>query len=164
MVQVKLRRVLEADGHLPLRLCSVCLLRVSSAHHGLGHRPGRQAVLQHGVSSRGWSQPTPTVVLMSAAPAVPPRQLDGPGSPHLSLGGYFCPQCHAKYTELPVECKVCGKSAQSGCLLPAGSQQTLQPSASCAPSSRLDSGVGPPPGQVLSPPLPPPSLHRESCR
>uniref|UniRef100_A0A672YD93 General transcription factor IIH subunit n=1 Tax=Sphaeramia orbicularis TaxID=375764 RepID=A0A672YD93_9TELE len=29
----------------------------------------------------------------------------GPG---LSLGGYFCPQCHAKYTELPVECKVCG--------------------------------------------------------
>uniref|UniRef100_A0A8C2W792 General transcription factor IIH subunit n=1 Tax=Cyclopterus lumpus TaxID=8103 RepID=A0A8C2W792_CYCLU len=26
----------------------------------------------------------------------------------LSLGGYFCPQCHAKYTELPVECKVCG--------------------------------------------------------
>uniref|UniRef100_A0A7N6AT75 General transcription factor IIH subunit n=1 Tax=Anabas testudineus TaxID=64144 RepID=A0A7N6AT75_ANATE len=26
----------------------------------------------------------------------------------LSLGGYYCPQCHAKYTELPVECKVCG--------------------------------------------------------
>ncbi|KAK7933700.1 hypothetical protein WMY93_004596 [Mugilogobius chulae] len=26
----------------------------------------------------------------------------------LSLGGYFCPQCHGKYTELPVECKVCG--------------------------------------------------------
>lgn len=99
---------------------------------------------------------------MSAAPAVSPRHLDGPGSPHLSLGGYFCPQCHAKYTELPVECKVCGKSDQSGCLLPAGSQQTLQPSASCALSSRLDSGVGPPPGQVLSPPLPPSSLYRES--
>uniref|UniRef100_A0A8D3EB85 General transcription factor IIH subunit n=1 Tax=Scophthalmus maximus TaxID=52904 RepID=A0A8D3EB85_SCOMX len=30
------------------------------------------------------------------------------GGPGLSLGGYFCPQCHAKYTELPVECKVCG--------------------------------------------------------
>ncbi|KAF4074677.1 hypothetical protein AMELA_G00242010 [Ameiurus melas] len=28
--------------------------------------------------------------------------------PELSLGGYFCPQCRAKYTELPVECKVCG--------------------------------------------------------
>ncbi|XP_035697454.1 general transcription factor IIH subunit 2-like [Branchiostoma floridae] len=22
--------------------------------------------------------------------------------------GYFCPQCHAKYCELPVECKICG--------------------------------------------------------
>ncbi|KAF7687674.1 general transcription factor IIH subunit 2 [Silurus meridionalis] len=30
---------------------------------------------------------------------------EGPG---LSLGGYYCPQCRAKYTELPVECKVCG--------------------------------------------------------
>lgn len=30
------------------------------------------------------------------------------GGPGLSLGGYYCPQCHAKYTELPVECKVCG--------------------------------------------------------
>lgn len=30
------------------------------------------------------------------------------GGPGLSLGGYFCPQCSAKYTELPVECKVCG--------------------------------------------------------
>ncbi|XP_026875679.2 general transcription factor IIH subunit 2 isoform X2 [Electrophorus electricus] len=26
----------------------------------------------------------------------------------LTLGGYYCPQCRAKYTELPVECKVCG--------------------------------------------------------
>ncbi|KAM9446851.1 general transcription factor IIH subunit 2 [Clarias gariepinus] len=30
------------------------------------------------------------------------------GGPGLSLGGYFCPQCRGKYTELPVECKVCG--------------------------------------------------------
>ncbi|MCJ8746638.1 hypothetical protein PDJAM_G00144160 [Pangasius djambal] len=30
------------------------------------------------------------------------------GGPGLSLGGYYCPQCRAKYTELPVECKVCG--------------------------------------------------------
>ncbi|XP_026997630.1 general transcription factor IIH subunit 2 [Tachysurus fulvidraco] len=30
------------------------------------------------------------------------------GAPGLSLGGYYCPQCRAKYTELPVECKVCG--------------------------------------------------------
>lgn len=33
---------------------------------------------------------------------------DGSGGPGLSLGGYFCPQCRGKYTELPVECKVCG--------------------------------------------------------
>lgn len=30
------------------------------------------------------------------------------GGPGLTLGGYYCPQCRAKYTELPVECKVCG--------------------------------------------------------
>ncbi|TSR04320.1 General transcription factor IIH subunit 2 [Bagarius yarrelli] len=30
------------------------------------------------------------------------------GGAGLSLGGYYCPQCRAKYTELPVECKVCG--------------------------------------------------------
>lgn len=28
--------------------------------------------------------------------------------PGLTLGGYFCPQCRAKYCELPVECKICG--------------------------------------------------------
>uniref|UniRef100_H0V698 General transcription factor IIH subunit 2 n=1 Tax=Cavia porcellus TaxID=10141 RepID=H0V698_CAVPO len=28
--------------------------------------------------------------------------------PGLTLGGYFCPQCSAKYGELPVECKICG--------------------------------------------------------
>lgn len=41
---------------------------------------------------------------------VSPSHLDSSGGPGLSLGGYFCPQCHAKYTELPVECKVCGMS------------------------------------------------------
>uniref|UniRef100_A0A8C5ET38 General transcription factor IIH subunit n=1 Tax=Gouania willdenowi TaxID=441366 RepID=A0A8C5ET38_GOUWI len=42
-----------------------------------------------------------------AKPSFSMSQLDG-DSPGLSLSGYFCPQCHAKYTELPVECKVCG--------------------------------------------------------
>ncbi|XP_033828649.1 general transcription factor IIH subunit 2 [Periophthalmus magnuspinnatus] len=41
----------------------------------------------------------------SAGPGSGPGSGPGPG---LSLGGYFCPQCHGKYTELPVECKVCG--------------------------------------------------------
>uniref|UniRef100_UPI003AAE39BE general transcription factor IIH subunit 2 isoform X6 n=1 Tax=Centroberyx gerrardi TaxID=166262 RepID=UPI003AAE39BE len=36
------------------------------------------------------------------------NHLDSSSDPGLSLGGYFCPQCHAKYTELPVECKICG--------------------------------------------------------
>lgn len=35
------------------------------------------------------------------------RHLDSTSEPGLTLGGYFCPQCKAKYSELPVECKVC---------------------------------------------------------
>ncbi|KAI3372407.1 hypothetical protein L3Q82_022686 [Scortum barcoo] len=45
-----------------------------------------------------------------AKPSFSMSHLDSSGGPGLSLGGYFCPQCHAKYTELPVECKVCGMS------------------------------------------------------
>lgn len=37
------------------------------------------------------------------------RQLENSNDPGLTLGGYFCPQCRAKYCELPVECKVCGE-------------------------------------------------------
>uniref|UniRef100_A0A8C9G1V9 VWFA domain-containing protein n=1 Tax=Pavo cristatus TaxID=9049 RepID=A0A8C9G1V9_PAVCR len=36
------------------------------------------------------------------------RQLENNSEPCLTLDGYFCPQCRAKYCELPVECKVCG--------------------------------------------------------
>ncbi|CAG5917834.1 unnamed protein product [Menidia menidia] len=43
-----------------------------------------------------------------ARPSFSMSHLDSSGGPGLSLGGYFCPQCRAKYTELPVECKVCG--------------------------------------------------------
>lgn len=44
-----------------------------------------------------------------AKPSFSMSHLDSSSSSSdLSLGGYFCPQCHAKYTELPVECKVCG--------------------------------------------------------
>ncbi|KAM9329935.1 general transcription factor IIH subunit 2 isoform 4-T4 [Gastrophryne carolinensis] len=35
------------------------------------------------------------------------KHLDSSNEPGLTLGGYFCPQCKAKYSELPVECKVC---------------------------------------------------------
>uniref|UniRef100_A0AAQ5ZED0 VWFA domain-containing protein n=1 Tax=Amphiprion ocellaris TaxID=80972 RepID=A0AAQ5ZED0_AMPOC len=41
-----------------------------------------------------------------AKPAFSMSHLDSSSGP--SLGGYFCPQCHSNYTELPVECKVCG--------------------------------------------------------
>ncbi|XP_043967583.1 general transcription factor IIH subunit 2 isoform X1 [Gambusia affinis] len=41
-------------------------------------------------------------------PSFSMSHLDYSGGPALTLGGYFCPQCQAKYTELPVECKVCG--------------------------------------------------------
>jgi hypothetical protein len=40
-----------------------------------------------------------------------PSHLDSTSEVGLSLGGYFCPQCHAKHTELPVECKICGMYA-----------------------------------------------------
>lgn len=30
------------------------------------------------------------------------------GNRNLSISGYYCPQCQAKYCELPVECVVCG--------------------------------------------------------
>ncbi|XP_061586153.1 general transcription factor IIH subunit 2 [Cololabis saira] len=43
-----------------------------------------------------------------AKPSFSMAHLDHSGPAGLSLGGYYCPQCHAKYTELPVECKVCG--------------------------------------------------------
>ncbi|KAG1958642.1 general transcription factor IIH subunit 2 isoform X2 [Pimephales promelas] len=43
-----------------------------------------------------------------AKPSFSMSHLDSTGEPVLSLGGYYCPQCRAKYTELPVECKVCG--------------------------------------------------------
>ncbi|XP_063113961.1 general transcription factor IIH subunit 2-like protein [Cavia porcellus] len=38
----------------------------------------------------------------------PRKYLDSSSKPGLTLGGYFCPQCSAKYGELPVECKICG--------------------------------------------------------
>ncbi|MBN3324173.1 TF2H2 factor, partial [Atractosteus spatula] len=41
-------------------------------------------------------------------PSFSMSHLDSTSGPGLTLGGYFCPQCRAKYTELPVECKVCG--------------------------------------------------------
>ncbi|XP_010765673.1 general transcription factor IIH subunit 2 [Notothenia coriiceps] len=43
-----------------------------------------------------------------AKPSFSMSHLDSSCGAGLSLGGYFCPQCQAKYTELPVECKVCG--------------------------------------------------------
>lgn len=55
--------------------------------------------------------PQHTVAYLSdqdAKPSFSMAHLDSSGGAGLSLGGYFCPQCHAKYTELPVECKVCG--------------------------------------------------------
>ncbi|CAL8247939.1 unnamed protein product [Merluccius merluccius] len=41
-------------------------------------------------------------------PSFSMSHLDSGSEVGLSLGGYFCPQCHAKHTELPVECKICG--------------------------------------------------------
>ncbi|KAH0628048.1 hypothetical protein JD844_008718 [Phrynosoma platyrhinos] len=42
-----------------------------------------------------------------AKPSFSMAHLENSNDPGLTLGGYFCPQCRAKYCELPVECKVC---------------------------------------------------------
>lgn len=34
--------------------------------------------------------------------------LDTRSTEYITCTGYFCPQCHSKYCELPVECRVCG--------------------------------------------------------
>ncbi|XP_041042248.1 general transcription factor IIH subunit 2 isoform X2 [Carcharodon carcharias] len=55
--------------------------------------------------------PQHTMVSLSdqdAKPCFSMAHLDSSSGPVLTLGGYYCPQCRAKYTELPVECKVCG--------------------------------------------------------
>ncbi|XP_067885676.1 general transcription factor IIH subunit 2 isoform X2 [Heterodontus francisci] len=55
--------------------------------------------------------PQHTVVSLSdqdAKPCFSMAHLDSSSGPVLTLGGYYCPQCRAKYAELPVECKVCG--------------------------------------------------------
>uniref|UniRef100_UPI00398E8B76 general transcription factor IIH subunit 2 n=1 Tax=Pristiophorus japonicus TaxID=55135 RepID=UPI00398E8B76 len=55
--------------------------------------------------------PQHTMVSLSdqdAKPCFSMAHLDSSSGPVLTLGGYYCPQCRAKYAELPVECKVCG--------------------------------------------------------
>ncbi|XP_067838862.1 general transcription factor IIH subunit 2 isoform X2 [Heptranchias perlo] len=55
--------------------------------------------------------PQHTMVSLSdqdAKPCFSMAHLDSSTGPVLTLGGYYCPQCRAKYAELPVECKVCG--------------------------------------------------------
>uniref|UniRef100_A0A8C5LMM0 General transcription factor IIH subunit n=1 Tax=Leptobrachium leishanense TaxID=445787 RepID=A0A8C5LMM0_9ANUR len=42
-----------------------------------------------------------------AKPSFSMAHLENSSEPGLTLGGYLCPQCKAKYSELPVECKVC---------------------------------------------------------
>ncbi|XP_039615184.1 general transcription factor IIH subunit 2 [Polypterus senegalus] len=55
--------------------------------------------------------PQHTLVSISdqdSKPSFSMAHLDSTVGPGLTLGGYYCPQCKAKYSELPVECKVCG--------------------------------------------------------
>lgn len=107
------------------------------------------------------------------------RHLDSTGGPGLSLGGYYCPQCRAKYTELPVECRVCGKYL-TNLLNRRSTTSTVQfqqlrflqnsntyavrspPCPSCFLVHRPDIGVCSSPGPILPPPLPSGHLPGES--
>uniref|UniRef100_A0A3B5M737 C2H2-type domain-containing protein n=1 Tax=Xiphophorus couchianus TaxID=32473 RepID=A0A3B5M737_9TELE len=75
---------------LPFSLCLKCHLQ---------RRVGPFCFPQHTVASLSDQDVKPSFSM---------SHLDSSGGPALTLGGYFCPQCQAKYTELPVECKVCG--------------------------------------------------------
>ncbi|KAG7277969.1 hypothetical protein CRUP_020285 [Coryphaenoides rupestris] len=52
--------------------------------------------------------PQHTIASVCDQDSRPSFSMSGSSEAGLSLGGYFCPQCHAKHTELPVECKICG--------------------------------------------------------
>ncbi|XP_014881938.1 general transcription factor IIH subunit 2-like [Poecilia latipinna] len=96
LIKMALKRCTLYQGSLARVSSSVCALS------GLLILTGTRVCLgfpQHTVASLSDQDVKPSFNM---------SHLDSGGGPALTLGGYFCPQCQAKYTELPVECKVCG--------------------------------------------------------
>ncbi|XP_063819964.1 general transcription factor IIH subunit 2 [Pseudophryne corroboree] len=104
-----------------VRVCTVLTRETGGVYHVILDESHYKELLMHHVSPPPASNssecslirmgfPQHTMGSLSAQDAKPSfsmAHLDGNSEPGLTLGGYFCPQCKSKYSELPVECKVC---------------------------------------------------------
>ncbi|KAF4804316.1 General transcription factor IIH subunit 2 [Turdus rufiventris] len=105
-----------------VRVCTVLAQETGGTYHVILDEGHYKELLMHHVSPPPASStsecslirmgfPQRTVASLSdqdAKPSFSMAQLENNSDPGLTLGGYFCPQCRAKYCELPVECKICG--------------------------------------------------------
>ncbi|KAM9329933.1 general transcription factor IIH subunit 2 isoform 2-T2 [Gastrophryne carolinensis] len=104
-----------------VRVCTVLTRETGGVYHVIMDESHYKELLMHHVSPPPASSnsecslirmgfPQHTMGSLSdqdAKPSFSMAHLDSSNEPGLTLGGYFCPQCKAKYSELPVECKVC---------------------------------------------------------
>ncbi|KAF2988470.1 hypothetical protein EK904_004977, partial [Melospiza melodia maxima] len=105
-----------------VRVCTVLARETGGTYHVILDESHYKELLMHHVSPPPASStsecslirmgfPQHTIASLSdqdAKPSFSMAQLENNSDPGLTLGGYFCPQCRAKYCELPVECKICG--------------------------------------------------------
>ncbi|KAK2506712.1 hypothetical protein MC885_008624 [Smutsia gigantea] len=105
-----------------VRVCTVLARETGGIYHVILDESHYKELLTHHVSPPPASSssecslirmgfPQHTIASLSdqdAKPSFSMAHLDSNTEPGLTLGGYFCPQCRAKYSELPVECKICG--------------------------------------------------------
>ncbi|XP_068857489.1 general transcription factor IIH subunit 2 isoform X1 [Aphelocoma coerulescens] len=118
-----------------VRVCTVLARETGGTYHVILDESHYKELLMHHVSPPPASSssecslirmgfPQHTIASLSdqdAKPSFSMAQLENNSDPGLTLGGYFCPQCRAKYCELPVECKICaGESAPDTHTLPTG--------------------------------------------
>uniref|UniRef100_A0A8B9MT58 Ssl1-like domain-containing protein n=1 Tax=Accipiter nisus TaxID=211598 RepID=A0A8B9MT58_9AVES len=108
-----------------VRVCTVLARETGGTYHVILDESHYKELLMYHVSPPPASSssecslirmgfPQHTIASLSdqdAKPSFSMAQLENNSEPGLTLGGYFCPQCRAKYCELPVECKICGDSA-----------------------------------------------------
>ncbi|XP_040197484.1 general transcription factor IIH subunit 2 [Rana temporaria] len=104
-----------------VRVCTVLTRETGGVYHIILDESHYKELLMHHVSPppannssecslirMGFPQHTVgSLADQDAKPSFSMAHLDSTSEPGLTLGGYFCPQCKAKYSELPVECKVC---------------------------------------------------------
>ncbi|XP_078531420.1 general transcription factor IIH subunit 2 [Lissotriton helveticus] len=104
-----------------VRVCTVLTRETGGTYHViLDESHYKELLMQHVIPPPASSSsecslirmgfPQQTIASLSdqdAKPSFSMAQLDSNNEPCLTLGGYFCPQCRSKYTELPVECKIC---------------------------------------------------------